>query len=96
MFVIFVQFEIKSADAAAFLPLMLENAARSLSEEPGCQQFDVCQDPKMPERVFLYEVYDNEAAFQDHLKSAHFKAFDAATAPMIASKTVQSFERLAP
>lgn len=96
MFVISVQFELKAAHVEAFLPLMRENAALSVAKEPGCTQFDICQDPAAPERVFLYEVYDSEAAFQAHLASPHFKAFDAATGHMIASKIVQSYERLVP
>ena len=96
MFVISVQFELKAAYIDAFLPLMRENAVTSRAHEPGCRQFDVCQDPAAPEQIFLYEVYDNEIAFQAHLGSAHFKAFSAATDHMIASKIVQSYERLVP
>ncbi len=96
MFVISVQFELKAAHIDAFLPLMQENAATSLAREPGCRQFDVCQNSAAPDQIFLYEVYDSEAAFQAHLASAHFKAFDAATGHMIASKKVQSYERLVP
>ena len=94
MFVITVRFDVAPTHLAAFLPLMLENAAQSLAVEPGCHHFDVCQDPKAPATVFLYEVYQDEAAFQLHLGSAHFKAFDAATVPMVTAKSVQSFERL--
>lgn len=96
MFVITVRFAIHADALEAFLPLMMSNAAQSRADEPGCRQFDVCQDPDTPTAIFLYEVYDDAAAFQDHLLSAHFKAFDKATAPMIASKDVQSYERLDP
>ncbi|WP_224823250.1 putative quinol monooxygenase [Cognatishimia sp. MH4019] len=94
MFVITVQFKVKPAHLEAFLPLMQANAAQSVAQEEGCHQFDVCQDTDALETVFLYEVYQDEPAFQAHLASAHFRAFDAATADMIASKTVQSYERL--
>ena len=42
MYVIIVDFKIKSDRLADFLPLMQENATASLRDEPGCHQFDVC------------------------------------------------------
>ena len=95
MYVIIVRFTLKDGSMDAFLPLMQTNAAQSVAQEPGCHQFDVCRDPDDPLVVFLYEVYDDAAAFQQHMASPHFKAFDAATGPMIATKDVQSYERLA-
>lgn len=96
MFVITVQFRIKPGMLNAFLPLMEANARQSLADEPGCRQFDVCQNPEIPEEIFLYEVYDDAAAFSEHLATAHFKEFDAATTQMIETKTVQSYERCVP
>jgi len=42
VYVVTVAFEIRPEAAAAFLPLMLENARASLAKEPGCLRFDVC------------------------------------------------------
>jgi (4S)-4-hydroxy-5-phosphonooxypentane-2,3-dione isomerase len=39
------------------------------------------------------EVYDDRAAFDAHLAAAHFKRFDAAVAPMVASKAVRILRR---
>jgi quinol monooxygenase YgiN len=39
--------------------------------------------------VFLYEIYDDRAAFDAHLAAAHFKRFDAAVGSMVASKAVR-------
>ena len=44
--------------------------------------------------MFLYEVYDDRAAFDAHLSTPHFKSFDAATAGMIRSKKVRALTRL--
>ena len=54
---------------------MLANAKVSRETEPGCRQFDVCVEADTG-RTFLYELYDDRAAFEAHLASAHFKAFD--------------------
>jgi quinol monooxygenase YgiN len=94
MYVIIVDFEIKPDHLAAFLPLMAENAAASVREEPGCRQFDVCQDPDTPHRIFLYEIYDDRAAFEAHLESAHFRRFDVATMEMVTAKAVRALTRL--
>ena len=85
--VVTVEFTIDRDFAAPFLVRMATQAADSL-REPGCSRFDVCVDPSDLGRVFLYEVYDNRQAFADHLASAHFKDFDAATRAWVRSKTV--------
>jgi autoinducer 2-degrading protein len=92
-FIVVVGLEIEDDALAAFLPLMRQNAAASLRDEPGCRQFDVCQDASAATTILLYEVYDNEAAFAAHLASTHYLAFDTATKAMIRSKSVRRFLR---
>jgi len=93
MFAVTVTFRIKPESLSAFLPLMQGNARTSVEDEPGCQLFDICHTPGET-TVFLYEIYDNKAAFDAHLASAHFKSFDAATAQMIDTKDVRVFEKV--
>lgn len=95
MFVVIVFFEAKAAHAAEFKAAIAENAAASVADEPGCQQFDVAQDPNDPSSFFLYEIYDDEAAFKAHLESDHFKHFDSISAPWTADKKVMTFHRFA-
>ena len=87
-YVITVEFDIDPTQCAAFMKLMTENAAASLRDEAGCRHFDVCRPREVANRVFLYEVYDDEAAFQAHLQSAHFKSFAAATKDMITARRI--------
>lgn len=54
---------------------MLDNAPRSREDEQGGRRFDVCTDAGRPGVVYLYELYDDRAAFDTHLASARFKAF---------------------
>ena len=93
-FAVVVTFQIKPGQMAAFMPLMEQNAATSLALEPGCHQFDVATDAARPDEVFLYEIYTDAGAFEAHLASAHFKAFDAAVSPMIADKVVKTYARV--
>ena len=95
MFAVIVTFQIVPSKRESFLPLMRENARTSLAEEPGCHVFDICTDPDRPEEVFLYELYSSPEAFQVHLNSAHFKAFDALVAPMVAAKAVATYREVA-
>jgi autoinducer 2-degrading protein len=96
MYVITVQFTIDSRHTGSFMPLILENARASRETERGCRHFDVCRDPAKPDSVFLYEVYDSRAAFEEHVKSMHFQSFDQATSGMVAGKQVHVYERVNP
>ncbi|MFD0908414.1 putative quinol monooxygenase [Ruegeria arenilitoris] len=93
MYAVTVTFELKPGTRERFLPLMLDNARMSLSDEPGCLQFDVCagDDPAI---VFLYEIYSNAEAFRIHLDSPHFKTFDLAVSDMVVRKQVNTFSEV--
>jgi len=54
---------------------MLENAQESVNDEPVCLRFDVVQDANDENRIWLYEVYKDEAAFQAHTQTPHFIKF---------------------
>jgi quinol monooxygenase YgiN len=87
--VILVEFTLAPATRDAFRALILENAAVSMQCEPGCRQFDVLMPEGDPgDRVILYEIYDDAAAFDAHLASEHYRHFAEASAPFVHSKTV--------
>ncbi len=92
MFAIIVTFRIAEDAFSAFLDLVKANAAASLADEPGCHRFDVLTDPAEPDAVVLYEIYDDEAAFQTHMTMPHFHAFDDAVKPMVLEKSVCALE----
>lgn len=94
MYVVTVEFEIKPEQLDEFRAQMIANAKASREREPGCLQFDVCADPAKPERIFLYEVYADRAAFDAHLAAEHFKTFDRTVAPWIAAKVVRIYDKL--
>ena len=87
-YVITVEFDVVPAQFQAFMHLTMENAEASRRDEPGCRRFDVCRPHNSENRLFLYEIYDDEAAFQAHLQSGHFKAFAAATRDMITARRI--------
>ena len=95
MYVVTVEFTLKPDWVAAFMPLMVDNA-RASRKEPGCRQFDVDVSPAAPNVVFLYELYDDRAAFDAHLATSHFRSFDAAVKDMLAGKVIRTYERTDP
>jgi (4S)-4-hydroxy-5-phosphonooxypentane-2,3-dione isomerase len=93
MYVITVLFSIKPAHYAEFLKAVISNAKTSLMDEQGCWQFDVCTSSTHPGDVFLYEVYEAKDAFDVHLASEHFLAFNTLTSTWVAAKVVNAFDR---
>ncbi len=71
MYVIIAPIQIKQGYKTEFIEAMLEDARGSVDNEPGCLRFDVIQDAGDPNRIWLYEVYQDEAAFEAHLQSPH-------------------------
>ena len=91
MYCVTVRFELPAARLAAFLPMMRQQAETSAREEAGCRRFEVWTDPDRPGQVWLHEVYADRAAFDAHLASPHFAAFDAATAGLVSAKKVETW-----
>jgi autoinducer 2-degrading protein len=77
-----------------FLEAIKENGANAV-KEPGCREFNITVLANNPNHVFLYEVYDNEAALNTHRQTEHFKKYQAATANMIADRNVRAMSLIA-
>jgi (4S)-4-hydroxy-5-phosphonooxypentane-2,3-dione isomerase len=77
-----------------FVEAIKENAAASVTE-PGCREFNVLVVNNRPNHVFLFEVYDNEAALAAHRETDHFKKFFATTGNMIADRNVRGLSVIA-
>ena len=86
---ILVEFTVKPGAVARFRELITANAARSLAEEPACRRFDVLSPGDEPGRVVLYEVYDDDRAFDLHLDTPHYRSFAAAAEPLIATRSIR-------
>ncbi len=89
-FCVCVVFTVREPNLAAFATRVADQARASLTE-PGCRVFDVWTDPARTDTVFLYEVYDDRAAFEAHLATEHFLAFDAETSEWMVGKHVDIF-----
>jgi len=85
-YVVTVDFGIAPENFEHFKQIMDENAKASVADEPGCREFNVFEDPKTPNHLLLFEVYNDDAAFQQHVNSPHFKHFKEVSDPIITSR----------
>src|SRR5262245_55828384 len=92
-FVLVVNIRIKPENVDKFMQALKANA-REARKEPGCRQFEVLVDPKESSKVMLFEVYDDEKAFEAHQATPHFKKYLAEAVPMLASRERQVFTRV--
>ena len=92
-FVLIVDFEVQPGKSDEVLKLVSENARNSVAKEPGCYQFDVLRVADQPDRLMLYEVYENEAAFKAHGTMPHIQEFLAKARPMFVKTTMTKLTR---
>jgi autoinducer 2-degrading protein len=90
LFAIVVEFQLKQGAQAEFRRLIDANAEASARSEQGCLQFDVLEPEGEGDRVLLYEIYSDKAAFDIHLRSEHFRTFAGASETLCLQKTVTS------
>ncbi|WP_224983229.1 putative quinol monooxygenase [Geomonas agri] len=64
-------------------------------QESGCIEYRLHQDKANPAVFVFYENWKDHAAFEEHMNSAHFKAYVAAVADLISDKTVNQMTELA-
>ncbi|MCO7553727.1 putative quinol monooxygenase [Pseudomonas otitidis] len=83
MYCLLLKTQLKPGSLEAFMEAMRINAAASVRDEPGCLVFDVLRDRSDPDRVWLYEVYTDEAAFEAHMQTPHFLASRPLVEPLI-------------
>ena len=86
--VIWVEFTLQPGTREQFLDSVKRNAASSVQGEPGCRRFDVMVPQDGEDTVNLYEIYDDEAAFQAHLQTPHFAKFKSTVTEMILDQKI--------
>ena len=91
-FVLVVNIRIKPDSVDKFMQGLKANA-REARKEPGCRQFEVLVDPKDGAKIMLFEVYDDEKAFEAHQATPHFKKYLADAVPLLASRERSVWKR---
>ena len=87
-----VNIKVKPENLDAFMKKVIENG-RAARSETGCQQFEVLVDPDDKTKVMLFEVYDDQKAFEAHQAGAAFKKYLAEAVPLLASRERQFWKK---
>jgi len=87
-FVLVVNIRIKPENVDRWMKMAMDNA-REARKEPGCRQFEVLVDPKDKTKVLLFEIYNDDKAFEAHQQTPHFKKYLAEAVPLLASRERQ-------
>jgi len=91
-FVLIVNIRITPENVESFMHKLGDNA-REARQEPGCRQFEVLVDPQDRTKIALFEVYDDERAFEAHQQTPHFRKYLAEAVPLLASRERQVMTR---
>ena len=70
---------------AEYLVYAREVSETSTATEPGVLTLNAMQDKADPCRILILEIYADQAAYQCHLQTPHFKRYKEGTAHMVKS-----------
>lgn len=87
-----VKFVVKSQYVEDFRAAILLHASNTLTNEPGCKQFDVCHDPQHEQVIFLYEVYESQAAISAHQQMPYYATFGEIAREMVEDRELTIYE----
>lgn len=83
----------KGDDVAA----VLRKHVAATRAEPGCVLFVANRSVEDPDRFVLHEQYDDEAAFEAHRESPHFRDYVAGqVVPMLEERTWELYTLVEP
>ena len=83
-----VDFTVRPGTKAQFLDIIREHASKTLEHEEGCLQFEVCDPVEGEHRVFLYEMYADDAALEVHKASPTLARTRARYADVVESRDI--------
>ena|SRR5436309_1842680 len=86
MYIVVVRLEIRPEHRQDFIKAAFQDGHDSNLNEPGTRRFELIQDESNPNRFYLSEVYEDQAAFEAHVNGPYFQAFAAAASGYYAQK----------
>jgi quinol monooxygenase YgiN len=96
VFAVIARFQVKPGHVDEVITF-LNQAAVPSRQEPGCHLYIANQDLADANVITMYEVYDDPAAFQDHLDSEHFQEIVAGrVVPLLESRRRDTFTVVTP
>ena len=93
MYILMVRLKFQHDHIKDFIKASIADGTGSVLHEPNCHRFDIIQDETDPTLFAFNEVYSDEAAFEHHKTTPHFKQWDAVVKPMLDGAVAVSFCR---
>jgi quinol monooxygenase YgiN len=87
-FVRVADIEVDPAQRDAFISAVKEEMDQSIRVEPGVLALYAVAEKDSPSRLRFFEVYADEAAYDAHVQSPHFRKYRATTEPMIRTRVL--------
>jgi quinol monooxygenase YgiN len=91
-FVRVADIEVDPAQREAFISAVREEMEESVRVEPGVLALYAVAEKDAPSRLRFFEIYADEAAYDAHLASPHFRKYRTTTEPMITSRVLTETE----
>ena len=79
------ELEIDPGQLPAYRDALKEEVATSIRVEPGVLKLYAVSVKDQPSQIRILEVYRDQAAYESHLQTPHFKKYKAATQGMVKS-----------
>jgi len=79
------ELEIDPSQLPAYRDALKEEVATSIRAEPGVLKLYAVSVRDQPSQIRILEVYRDQAAYESHLQSPHFKKYKAETQGMVKS-----------
>ena len=87
-FVRIADIEVDPEQREAFISAVKEEMDKAVRLEPGVLAIYAVAEKDVPSRLRFFEIYADEAAFNAHLESPHFRKYRMTTEPMVRSRTL--------
>ena len=82
------ELEVYPDQVAAYKIALKEEIETSIRVEPGVLALYAVSVKDHPNQVRLFESYSNQAAYQSHLQTAHFRKYKVQTQSLVKSLTL--------
>lgn len=79
------EIQIKPESLQEYTAILREEAAASVSREPGVISIFPMTQKDKPTEIRILEIYASQAAYEAHLKTPHFLTYKTQTADMVQS-----------
>ncbi len=93
MIVLVARYQVKPGKGGEVLEALSRMAPLVKEQEPGCKLYQVSRSTEDPDHFLLYEQYVDQAAFEGHRTTPHFKEIvEAIVVPLLDKREREIYE----